>query len=151
MGMFYRNDSQLNNCRLMFVDEVFKIELPNERSPLIGNPSQREYWSGPEHAWVGGWQTRWHGGLLQPLLPSGKQGRAARPASTARTTRTNCVASVPAMCAVGVRLLRSRCCVTSVTWPSTCTACSHRLLASPLSLSGEWRTSGVPWTAQKGT
>ncbi|CAO2641115.1 E3 ubiquitin-protein ligase UHRF1 [Lemmus lemmus] len=34
------NDSQLNNCRLMFVDEVFKIELPNERSPLIGNPSQ---------------------------------------------------------------------------------------------------------------
>lgn len=39
------NDSQLNNCRLMFVDEVFKIELPNERSPLIGNPSQRK--SGP--------------------------------------------------------------------------------------------------------
>ncbi|XP_075798742.1 E3 ubiquitin-protein ligase UHRF1 isoform X2 [Microtus pennsylvanicus] len=39
------NDSQLNNCRLMFVDEVFKIELPNERNPLIGNPSQRK--SGP--------------------------------------------------------------------------------------------------------
>ncbi|XP_031204544.1 E3 ubiquitin-protein ligase UHRF1 isoform X5 [Mastomys coucha] len=34
------NDSQLNNCRIIFVDEVLKIELPNERSPLIGSPSQ---------------------------------------------------------------------------------------------------------------
>ncbi|CAH6779450.1 E3 ubiquitin-protein ligase UHRF1 isoform X1 [Phodopus roborovskii] len=34
------NDSQLDNCRIMFVDEVFKIELPNERNPLIGGPSQ---------------------------------------------------------------------------------------------------------------
>ncbi|MEJ1269824.1 ubiquitin-like containing PHD and RING finger domains 1 [Cricetulus griseus] len=39
------NDSQLDNCRIMFVDEVFKIELPNERNPLIGGPSQRK--SGP--------------------------------------------------------------------------------------------------------
>lgn len=34
------NDSQLNDCRIMFVDEIFKIELPDERSPLIGSPSQ---------------------------------------------------------------------------------------------------------------
>ncbi|XP_021488701.1 E3 ubiquitin-protein ligase UHRF1 isoform X2 [Meriones unguiculatus] len=39
------NDSQLNDCRIMFVDEIFKIELPDERSPLIGSPSQRT--SGP--------------------------------------------------------------------------------------------------------
>lgn len=51
--MFCRNDSQLNNCRIVFVDEVFMIELPNERSPLIASPSQREFWSGPECSWVG--------------------------------------------------------------------------------------------------
>ncbi|XP_050995805.1 E3 ubiquitin-protein ligase UHRF1 [Acomys russatus] len=34
------NGSQLNDCRIMFVDEVFRVELPNERSPLIGSPSQ---------------------------------------------------------------------------------------------------------------
>lgn len=34
------NDSQLNNCRIMFVDEVLMIELPKERRPLIASPSQ---------------------------------------------------------------------------------------------------------------
>lgn len=149
--MFCRNDSQLNDCRIMFVDEVFKIEPPNERSPLIEGLLQCECWSGPEHTRVGGSRPRWHGGPLQPLLPSGKQGRAARPASTARMTRTNRVASVPATCAAGGRLLRSRFCVTSVTWPSTCTVCSHSSPASPPSPNGEWRASGVTSRAQKGT
>lgn len=75
-GMFCRNDSQLNNCRIIFVDEVLKIELPNERSPLIGSPSQRESWSGPECTWVG-WQSQvalWPAAAPPPLRNTGKSG-----------------------------------------------------------------------------
>uniref|UniRef100_A0A8C5KNB7 E3 ubiquitin-protein ligase UHRF n=1 Tax=Jaculus jaculus TaxID=51337 RepID=A0A8C5KNB7_JACJA len=38
------NDS-LNNCRIIFVDEVFKIEHPGEGSPLLEDPTRRK--SGP--------------------------------------------------------------------------------------------------------
>uniref|UniRef100_A0A8C7ATT2 E3 ubiquitin-protein ligase UHRF n=1 Tax=Neovison vison TaxID=452646 RepID=A0A8C7ATT2_NEOVI len=35
----------LNDCRIIFVDEVFKIELPGEGSPVVENPMRRK--SGP--------------------------------------------------------------------------------------------------------
>lgn len=75
--MFCRNDSQLDNCRIIFVDEVFKIELPNERSPLISSPSQRESWSGPECTWVG---VAVPGGIVAGCSPSSPpENRKERP------------------------------------------------------------------------
>ncbi|XP_062967736.1 E3 ubiquitin-protein ligase UHRF1 [Cynocephalus volans] len=38
-------DDSLNDCRVIFVDEVFKIELPGEGSPMVENPTRRK--SGP--------------------------------------------------------------------------------------------------------
>ncbi|XP_017702724.1 PREDICTED: E3 ubiquitin-protein ligase UHRF1 isoform X4 [Rhinopithecus bieti] len=38
-------DDSLNDCRIIFVDEVFKIERPGEGSPMVDNPMRRK--SGP--------------------------------------------------------------------------------------------------------
>lgn len=38
-------DNSLNDCRIVFVDEVFKIELPGEGPPVVENPMKRK--SGP--------------------------------------------------------------------------------------------------------
>uniref|UniRef100_A0A2K6FCP5 E3 ubiquitin-protein ligase UHRF n=1 Tax=Propithecus coquereli TaxID=379532 RepID=A0A2K6FCP5_PROCO len=38
-------DDSLNDCRVVFVDEVFKIEYPGEGSPMVENPTRRK--SGP--------------------------------------------------------------------------------------------------------
>nr|XP_060482628.1 E3 ubiquitin-protein ligase UHRF1 [Panthera onca] len=38
-------DDSLNDCRIIFVDEVFKIERPGEGSPVVENPMRRK--SGP--------------------------------------------------------------------------------------------------------
>uniref|UniRef100_A0A8C5V5P9 E3 ubiquitin-protein ligase UHRF n=1 Tax=Microcebus murinus TaxID=30608 RepID=A0A8C5V5P9_MICMU len=38
-------DGSLDNCRIFFVDEVFKIEFPGEGSPMVENPTRRK--SGP--------------------------------------------------------------------------------------------------------
>lgn len=38
-------DGSLNNCRILFVDEVFKIERPGEGPPMVDNPLRRK--SGP--------------------------------------------------------------------------------------------------------
>ncbi|KAF5914136.1 hypothetical protein HPG69_003973 [Diceros bicornis minor] len=38
-------DNSLNDCRIIFVDEVFKIERPGEGSPVVDNPLRRK--SGP--------------------------------------------------------------------------------------------------------
>ncbi|KAM7142334.1 E3 ubiquitin-protein ligase UHRF1 isoform 2-T5 [Molossus nigricans] len=38
-------DNSLNDCRIIFVDEVFKIERPGEGSPVVENPMRRK--SGP--------------------------------------------------------------------------------------------------------
>uniref|UniRef100_A0A8C8ZZP3 E3 ubiquitin-protein ligase UHRF n=1 Tax=Prolemur simus TaxID=1328070 RepID=A0A8C8ZZP3_PROSS len=38
-------DDSLNDCRIVFVDEVFKIEYPGEGSPMVENPTRRK--SGP--------------------------------------------------------------------------------------------------------
>ncbi|XP_027625411.1 E3 ubiquitin-protein ligase UHRF1 [Tupaia chinensis] len=35
-------DDSLNDCRIIFVDEVFKIERPGEGSPVVENPLRRE-------------------------------------------------------------------------------------------------------------
>lgn len=36
-------DDSLNDCRIIFVDEVFKIERPGEGSPMVDNPMRREF------------------------------------------------------------------------------------------------------------
>ncbi|XP_032484084.1 E3 ubiquitin-protein ligase UHRF1 isoform X4 [Phocoena sinus] len=38
-------DDSLNDCRIIFVDEVFKIERPGEGNPMVENPTRRK--SGP--------------------------------------------------------------------------------------------------------
>ncbi|KAK2491768.1 hypothetical protein MC885_011406, partial [Smutsia gigantea] len=38
-------DNSLNDCRIIFVDEVFKIERPGEGDPVVENPMRRK--SGP--------------------------------------------------------------------------------------------------------
>ncbi|XP_037679986.1 E3 ubiquitin-protein ligase UHRF1 [Choloepus didactylus] len=38
-------DDSINDCRIIFVDEVFKIERPGEGSPVVENPMRRK--SGP--------------------------------------------------------------------------------------------------------
>ncbi|XP_004378497.1 E3 ubiquitin-protein ligase UHRF1 [Trichechus manatus latirostris] len=38
-------DDSINDCRIIFVDEVFKIERPGEGSPVVENPIRRK--SGP--------------------------------------------------------------------------------------------------------
>ncbi|XP_029772311.1 E3 ubiquitin-protein ligase UHRF1 [Suricata suricatta] len=38
-------ENSLNDCRIIFVDEVFKIERPGEGSPVVENPMRRK--SGP--------------------------------------------------------------------------------------------------------
>ncbi|XP_048197885.1 E3 ubiquitin-protein ligase UHRF1 isoform X2 [Perognathus longimembris pacificus] len=38
-------DNSLNDCRIIFVDEIFKIERPGEGSPMVENPLRRK--SGP--------------------------------------------------------------------------------------------------------
>lgn len=46
-GMFQRlvshRDNSLNDCRIIFVDEVFKIERPGEGSPVVENPMRSEF------------------------------------------------------------------------------------------------------------
>ncbi|XP_058138020.1 E3 ubiquitin-protein ligase UHRF1 isoform X1 [Dasypus novemcinctus] len=38
-------DDSINDCRIVFVDEIFKIERPGEGSPVVENPMRRK--SGP--------------------------------------------------------------------------------------------------------
>ncbi|KAB0396919.1 hypothetical protein E2I00_009834, partial [Balaenoptera physalus] len=77
-------DDSLNDCRIIFVDEVFKIERPGEGNPMVENPTRSEFRSRPSA--VGGQGAR-RGGVVPELTPSSRvQGRAGPPASTARTT-----------------------------------------------------------------
>uniref|UniRef100_G3TQN3 E3 ubiquitin-protein ligase UHRF n=1 Tax=Loxodonta africana TaxID=9785 RepID=G3TQN3_LOXAF len=43
--MLGNKDDSINDCRIIFVDEVFKIERPGEGSPVVENPIRRK--SGP--------------------------------------------------------------------------------------------------------
>ncbi|XP_007460790.1 PREDICTED: E3 ubiquitin-protein ligase UHRF1 [Lipotes vexillifer] len=40
-------DDSLNDCRIIFVDEVFKIERPGEGNPMVENPTRSEFRSRP--------------------------------------------------------------------------------------------------------
>uniref|UniRef100_H0XYV4 E3 ubiquitin-protein ligase UHRF n=1 Tax=Otolemur garnettii TaxID=30611 RepID=H0XYV4_OTOGA len=40
-NVMLRGDS-LDHCRIVFVDDVFKIELPGERGPMVENPMRRK-------------------------------------------------------------------------------------------------------------
>lgn len=42
-GPFSRRGDSLNDCRIVFVDEVFKIERPGEGNPMVENPMRSEF------------------------------------------------------------------------------------------------------------
>lgn len=131
-----RRENSLNDCRIVFVDEVFKIERPGEGGPVAEHPLRRELGSCPRLPPGGG------GGLWRPARgdPGPRvQGRAGRPASTARTTRARPAACAPATCAAASRTPTSSCCATSATWPSTPTASARPSAACPRRTSGERR------------
>lgn len=42
-GLFSCRGDSLNDCRIVFVDEVFKIERPGEGNPMVENPMRSEF------------------------------------------------------------------------------------------------------------
>lgn len=138
----------LNDCTIILVDEIYKIEEPGTASPISAGTPKRECGvellhvcpslccpascvcgdqrfqspstcpAVPPLAISRGW---WHSVSRVCVCPQDRVALCARPA---RTTQTRPAGSVLVTSVGGSRTQTSSSCVTSVTWPSTSTACS---------------------------
>lgn len=157
----------LNDCTIILVDEIYKIEEPGTASPISAGTPKRECGVELLHvcpslccpaSCVCGDQ-RFQSPRTCPAVPplavsSGcwrsvsrvcvcPQDRVDLCARPARTTQTRPAGCVLVTSVGGSRTRTSSSCVTSVTWPSTSTACSPPSAGSQTRTGGFWGGLGV--------
>ena len=143
----------IGDCKVHFLDEIYQLERPGAPA-LSASDGQFKRMQQTAHTYTNTLWKRWQNmpatiakEHLQTRVHVYEcfllQGRVGQSVSTARLTLRQSVASAPAVCAAGSRMLTCSCCVTSATWRSTSTASTRRWAPSQMTRTGERERSAA--------